>query len=353
MRILIFTITVAILILCSLHLISAKHATSEKISATPFADTLTKEIAEIGRRVFISTCSACHKDSAKSGAPAPEILASMTPRSVLASLTIGKMRAQAEKLSDKQRRAVAQWITKKVLKENNIPKEAYTAFDMSGSKNSIFNHSGWGGNAEGTGFRTAEQAGIDTTNVASLTLKWAFAFPDASQVRSKPAVINGWLVTGSQFGDVYALEMKSGKIGWHFAADAAVRGAVSVTDDGKNITAYFADYSTNVYAVDVRTGKLKWKTRAGYHPQSSNTGTVAVFDKVVYVPITSFEVISSLNPDYDCCSSSGGVVALDAQTGNIIWQYKVIAEEAKVTTNKRNGKSFYGPSGAPVWCSPT
>ncbi|MCW3110834.1 MAG: dehydrogenase [Segetibacter sp.] len=147
--------------------------------------------------------------------------------------------------------------------------------------------------------------------------------------------------------------MKSGKIGWHFAADAAIRGAVAVTNDGKNITAYFADYSTNVYAVDVRTGKLKWKTRAGYHPQSSNTGAVAVFDKVVYVPITSFEVISSLNPDYACCSSSGGVVALDAQTGHIIWQYKVIAEEAKVTGNKRNGKSFYGPSGAPVWCSPT
>ncbi|MCW3110833.1 MAG: dehydrogenase [Segetibacter sp.] len=130
MRILIFTISVTILILCNLHLVSAKGATSEKISATPFADTLSKEIAEMGRQVFISTCSACHKDLAKSLAPAPAILETMTPRSVLASLTIGKMRVQAEKLSDKQRRAVAQWITNKVLKENNIPKEAYTAFNI-------------------------------------------------------------------------------------------------------------------------------------------------------------------------------------------------------------------------------
>ena len=64
-------------------------------------------------------------------------------------------------------------------------------------------------------------------------------------------------------------------------------------------------------------------------------------------------MVSAKNPDYNCCSSSGGVVALDAKTGNQIWKYKVIDEEAKKVGKKKNGKDFYGPSGAPVWCSPT
>lgn len=124
-------------------------------------------------------------------------------------------------------------------------------------------------------------------------------------------------------------------------------------EDGNKITAWFADYSTNVYAIDVRTGEMIWKTRAGYHPLSSVTGTVALSGNMVFVPITSFEVISAKNPDYDCCSSSGGVVALDATTGNIIWKYQVISEAAKKTGKKKNGKDFYGPAGTPVWCSPT
>ena len=40
-------------------------------------------------------------------------------------------------------------------------------------------------------------------------------------------------------------------------------------------------------------------------------------------------------------------------TGKQIWQHRVIVETAKETGKKKNGKPFYGPSGAPVWCSPT
>ena len=63
-------------------------------------------ISEIGRQVFISTCNTCHKDSAKSLAPAPGVLSNMTPRSILAALDNGKMRKQAEKLTEEQRKAV-------------------------------------------------------------------------------------------------------------------------------------------------------------------------------------------------------------------------------------------------------
>ncbi len=286
-------------------------------------------------------------------APAPGLLGGMTPRSVLAALNQGKMKVQAEKLSEEQRKAVAQYITNKVLKYNNIPKEVFTDFSIAGHYDTQFDQSGWGGNPAGTGFRNFNQAGINTSNIGSLKLKWAFAFPDATQVRSKAAVIGDWLIVGSEFGEIYAINTKSGRPTWNFTADAAIRGAITVTNRDHKLTAYFADYSTNVYALDAKTGKLIWKTRSGFHPLSAVTGSVAVSGNRLFVPITSFEVISAKNPDYPCCTSTGGVVALDAKSGTILWTYRVIPERAKKVGKKKNGMDFYGPAGAPVWGSPT
>jgi len=322
---------------------SSKKNNSGVISLT-HADSL------MGSEVFFSTCNTCHKDTSILRAPSRGVLSTMTPRAILTALDNGRMKTQASKLSEDQRRAVAQWITGHALSQMTMPSEAYTGFSI---HNNETIYSGWGGNLEGTGFRTTEQAGITLSNVSSLKLKWAFAFPEANQVRCKPAVIGDWLIMGDQYGDVYAINKHSGKIGWTFLADAAIRGAIQLVEEGGQVTAYFADYSTNTYAVNVTTGKLIWKKRAGYHPESSVTGSVVVYDGIVYVPITSFEVISSINPEFECCSSSGGLVALDANTGNERWVHRVIEENPGISGHKKNGKPIFGPSGAPVWCSPT
>jgi polyvinyl alcohol dehydrogenase (cytochrome) len=84
-----------------------------------------------------------------------------------------------------------------------------------------------------------------------------------------------------------------------------------------------------------------------------NTGTVAVYGGKVFVPVSSVEVAVAADSSYDCCTSSGAVAALDAKTGNALWYHRVITDSAKAQGKKKNGKPFYGPSGAPVWCSPT
>jgi polyvinyl alcohol dehydrogenase (cytochrome) len=320
---------------------------------SPEGEKIPDSVATTGRILFNSNCRVCHNDSVKLAAPGLDILNTLTPRAIFAALKNGKMREQAKTLSDEQRKAIAAWITNRAFEDNDLPEEAYTSFSISANSDTFFDYSGWGGNLEGTGFRSTEQAGIVAADVNSLQLKWAFAFPGATQVRSKPAVAGEWLITGSEFGDVYAINIKTGKPGWRFVADAAIRGAVQVIRTSDNLIACFADYSTNVYAVDIKTSKLIWKKRAGIHPQSSVTGSVAVFNNIIYVPLSSTEVISALNPDYNCCTSSGEVVALDTETGNIIWRHRVVKDDVKVSGKKKNGKLFYGPSGAPVWSSPT
>jgi polyvinyl alcohol dehydrogenase (cytochrome) len=303
------------------------------------------------KKIYDEHCNSCHKDSAASLAPGLNVMWLMTPRAILAALNTGKMRQEGAAISAEERTAVAEWITKTKIKTITFPKEAYTPFSLAGNTH-VFDHSGWGNDKEGSGFRTTQQAGISAGNVGSLKLKWAFAFPDATIVRSKPAVAGNWLIVGGQFGDVFALNKQTGKIGWQFTAGAAIRGAISIVKNGNSITAFFADNTTNVYALNVNTGKLIWSKRAGFDPQSSNTGSVVVYNGKVFVPISSIEVGSAANGSYNCCISSGGVAALDARTGNKTWQYRILPKATESGKGK-NGKVIYGPSGAPVWCSPT
>ncbi|MFD2933375.1 outer membrane protein assembly factor BamB family protein [Spirosoma flavum] len=321
--------------------------------ATCLGQALDQAVMKVGQQVYMTTCNSCHKAEASLKAPGHFILSQMPPRAILAALESGKMRVQAQDLTPEQRKSVAQWLTNKALTETPIPKEAYTEFSLPTQKKVAVLHSGWGGDLEGTGYRTAKQAGISAATVGSLKLKWAFAFPDVNQVRSKPAIVGDWLIIGTQFGDVYCLNKQTGKIGWHFAAKSAIRGAISVVQNANGLQAFFADNSTNVYALDVKTGKLLWEKRIGQHAQSANTGSVVVFDDIVYVPLTSLEVVSVLLPSYPCCSSSGEVVALKARSGEEVWRHRVIAEEAKITGKKKDGEPSYGPAGAIVWCSPT
>lgn len=320
------------------------------IVARPVVKDTTKED---GMKIYYTNCQTCHKDSVTNIAPGLAVMRGMSTRSIVAALNTGKMRAQGAPLSESQRIAVAQWITNTPLKETSFPKDAFTPFSIVSKAGSAFDHSGWGNSKEGTGFRSTQQSGITKENVKSLKLKWAFAFPEANIVRSKPAVVDKWLIVGGQYGDLIAIDRKTGKIGWRFTATAAIRGAISITRTASSVTAYFADYSTNTYAVDVKTGKMIWNKRAGYEAQSATTGSVAVYNGVVYVPISSLEVGMVVNANVECCFSSGGVVALDAKTGKEIWRHRIVPKATANGRMNRMNKPFYGPSGAPVWCSPT
>ncbi len=326
---------------------------SKAAGQTTAKKPVSADVKATGNKVYTSTCSACHTKPASPKTPTLVMLQAMEPRVILNILDNGKMRQQASGLTEKQREAVAQFITDKVLKTTVLPKDAFTAFSFNGRGDTLHDYSGWGGNLAGTGFRTTAQSGITPENVNTLQLKWAFAFPDANEMRSKPAVAGDWLIIGSESGEVYALNRKTGKIGWHVTATSSIRGGIVVAKDGNAVTAYFADGATYVYAVNVKTGKVLWSTHAGVDPLAMNTGTLVVYKGKVFVPLSSLEVVVAYDSKYKCCTSSGGVAALDGKTGTALWYHRVIADSATAQGKKKDGKPFFGPSGAPVWCSPT
>ncbi len=59
------------------------------------------------------------------------------------------------------------------------------------------------------------------------------------------------------------------------------------------------------------------------------------------------------NQSADCCTARGSVVAVDADTGRVIWQGYTIQAAAVVYGKTPKGALRLGPSGASVWAAPT
>ena len=53
----------------------------------------------------------------------------------------------------------------------------------------------------------AERAGFSAADVPLLELRWAFAFPEASEVRTKPTVVDGLALVGDEFGAAQAVRL--------------------------------------------------------------------------------------------------------------------------------------------------
>jgi hypothetical protein len=82
--------------------------------------------------------------------------------------------------------------------------------------------SGWGGAANATNnarFQTKANAGLASTDVPKLKLKWAFGLPGATSMYSQPAVAFGRVFLGGDNGMVYSLDAKTGCLYWAYQAD--------------------------------------------------------------------------------------------------------------------------------------
>jgi len=213
----------------------------------------------------------------------------------------------------------------------------------------------WGADAGNTRFQPAAAAQLSAADVPRLKLKWVFGFPGARAVSGQPAVVAGRVFASSDTGDVYALDAASGCVHWSFHADAAVRSSVTVerAAPGAPYAVFFGDARANVYALDAVRGTLLWKVHVDDHPLARITGGVRFFEGRVFVPVASSEEGAGGNPVYQCCSSRGSVVALEAETGKQAWKTYTIPDPPKPTTKNAAGTQLWGPSGAGVWNSPT
>jgi polyvinyl alcohol dehydrogenase (cytochrome) len=295
-----------------------------------------------GAALYAARCAGCHPairseleslgtgvTTGDSRAPSIDALKGRSPESIIDALTGGAMRYQGLSLSGAERRAIAEHVTGKAVGAGVTNPDA-----------------GRCGNAPASGRRSSKRS-LAVDDLPKLKVKWAFGFPETTAAWSQPTISNGRVYVGSQNGFVYALDAERGCIVWSFEARGGVRSSVLV--EGRR--AYFADQVGYAYAVDARTGKQLWRRQVENHPLVRLTGTPLLFSDRLYVPTSSYEEVGK-GPDYACCTFRGSVVALNAQTGAVVWKSYVIDEPARVLGKNAQGIDSLGPSGGAIWSAP-
>ncbi len=302
-----------------------------------------------GVALFNKNCLGCHSGTVPK-APAVLWLEMMAPDAILAAMDDGLMKQQAAHLSEQERAYIAEYLARTKLADYKPPPPPKSctgeAAQFAGTAPAKL---GWG--FDNSRFVPAAVGGLTAGDVPNLKLKWAFEYPDAVRARSQPTV--GWntIFVGSQNGTVYALDMDSGCAKWTFRASAEIRTAIVADPDTKRL--YFGDVIGRVYAIDAMTGKQFWRKKVDNHPNATITGTPALHAGSLFVPVSSLEVTSAADPKYDCCTFRGSVAALDPATGSIKWQSYTVPSTPKEQGKTAAGAKILGPSGAPIWNSPT
>jgi polyvinyl alcohol dehydrogenase (cytochrome) len=313
----------------------------------------------IGESVFNQACITCHGANAPAESRAPKLdsLRLQTPESVLAVLTSGVMRAQAQRLNPAELRAVAEFVTGKTLSTEAVDLSAghCSAQTPMADPNKTPHWNGWGGDLGNTRSQSADQARLTVADVPKLTLKWSFGFPDTSHAWSQPSVVGGRVFVGSQGGRVYALDAKSGCTYWSYLASGAMRTTISIGPHPGRPNSYLAYFSTIpgwVYALDANTGEEVWKARAEDHDSTRTTGSPVLYDGKLYVPVASFEEGMAGAAGYVCCTFRGSLSAFDAGSGKLLWKTYTIPAAPAVIKTGPSGEQAFGPSGGGIWSSP-
>jgi outer membrane protein assembly factor BamB len=154
------------------------------------------------------------------------------------------------------------------------------------------------------------------------------AMPDPFDVYlSSPAIASGVVYFGSGDHNIYALDAKSGALRWKFAAGDVVHASPAVVD-GK---LYIGSWDSYFYALDAATGEEKWRFKTGEDPDIHNQvgiqSSAAVMDGVVY---------------FGCRDSN--FYALDASTGKQKWVFNNKGSWVVGSPAVREGKVYFATS---------
>ncbi|HTJ62837.1 MAG TPA: PQQ-binding-like beta-propeller repeat protein [Alphaproteobacteria bacterium] len=180
---------------------------------------------------------------------------------------------------------------------------------------------GWGTNGGALdNNRYARLTQITPENIKSLSGAWRTELPGASS-KASPIVVDGVMyvaagggaIQGGGGGAVYALDAKTGAVKWTFSPQGAGISALNkgvAVADGK---VFVGLSNAHVAAIDAKTGKLVWDGLAGEDPPAAGqfiSVAPVVADGKVLVGVGSGDA------GFRC-----RLAALDVKTGKQVWSF--------------------------------
>jgi polyvinyl alcohol dehydrogenase (cytochrome) len=305
-----------------------------------------------GEPIFKAKCAQCH-EPAVGRAPTRDLLGARAPEEVYDALTIGAMRPMAEGLTEAQLYGVVRFITGKspVPQIASVPDPNLCKTNGPLQPNGP-QWNGWGRDIENS--RYQPKPGFTAAEIPKLKVKWAFAYPGTKN--SEPLIFGDRVFVASMSGKVYSLDAKTGCVHWRFDYRGGGRASMTV---GKLATApsgyalYFGDDRMYLHAFDAGSGKELWSVHVAEHKVGRITGSPALYNGLLYVPLSASEESQGNVAAYPCCTFIGTVVAVDAATGKRVWTQSILNETAHPTRKNPAGTQMYGPAGGAIWSAPT
>lgn len=309
-----------------------------------------------GRAVYERACAACH-DTPETKSPPLSALRTLGPDAILASLTVGKMKEQGSLLKAPELQAVVDYLSAGARRDESwitraaCPAERKTV-DLSGPET----WTRFGIDYAGSRRMDAKRAGLTTAELGRLEVAWALGLPQTNALRSAPVIVGSTLFySASQAGYLLALDTQTGCIKWSLKTPRPMRTSLTYGQLGRGgpKALIVGDLAGQVLAVDAQSGRLIWSAEGRHDPEAVLTGAPVLWRDRIIVPVSAMDVARAGNPNFACCKVHGAVVALNAKDGARLWVAHTMPDAKPTGGRNAAGAEQWGPSGAPVWSSPT
>ncbi|HTX57689.1 MAG TPA: PQQ-binding-like beta-propeller repeat protein [Candidatus Acidoferrales bacterium] len=219
--------------------------------------------------------------------------------------------------------------------------EAQSTWPTSGSyANAATDNSAWILPARSySGNRYVPSAKLGVAGVASLKKAWSTPIDARGPLEVSPIVWHGTMYVTSSHNDVYALDAKTGAVKWHFhytphvIAFSANRGVALA--DGNVVE---ATLDGHLIALNATTGKVAWNILAAKDPRNT-------FFTMQPVPYKGMLLLGASNGDW---GGVGYISAFNAATGKRLWDWYTVPGPGEPGHNTWSGDSWKR-GGAAIW----
>lgn len=173
---------------------------------------------------------------------------------------------------------------------------------------------------------TRAAAGASITVATAERLEPLWEAPVGGFVTATPVLAAGTIYVGAWDGRLDALDAETGRQIWSYDTGTQVLepnlqinlgivGSAAVADG----VVYVGDAAATVHAVDALTGEIRWTTTVDDQPAAAIWSSPIPWDGAIYIGVASIAKESGFR---------GSVVALDADTGEVLWQTFMVPEGA-------------------------
>lgn len=162
----------------------------------------------------------------------------------------------------------------------------------------------------------AAHAGVAADAIeAGQRLAWSYR-TKGTFLTGSPAIVDGVVYAGTRDENgegnsaVHAVSQATGQVLWTYQVPSSVHGSIAVADG----LVYVPTLRGSLFALDAKTGALKWRNDPGPAPEGNNQRTYGYYG----VTVADGKVLFPYQTRFGE-AASGIVLALDAKTGQRIW----------------------------------